>query len=141
MSSFSISSLLSGSDSVSQQLLEMKNSAISTLLGSVSTSSESSLTEIVCSANTEACTFSAISKSLGAISKVAVESGVSDVMENVKLFAVAMESDGVDTISILKYLRSARDLAESDPEKFREIFSTASTDTTDTTIDSLSVDS
>ncbi len=145
MSTSTISSVLSGSTTVSEQLAEMKSSSVTTLLksiGSATTSkSSSSLTELICSANTEACTFSAISKSLSSISKVASQSGVSDLMDNVRAFALSMKNDGVDTVSILKYLGQAKDLAESDPDTFREIFADSDTASTDTTASALSGDS
>ncbi|MEN6440806.1 MAG: hypothetical protein ABFD97_19720 [Syntrophobacter sp.] len=146
MSTSALSSVLSGSTSVSEQLAEMKNSTTSSLLKSISSSSASSsstssLTELVYSANTEAITFSAISKSLGSISKAASESGVSDLMDNVRLFALSMKNGGVDTVSILKYLGDAKNLAESDPDTFREVFSNADTASTQTTVNALSEDS
>jgi len=145
MSTSTISSVLSGSTSVSEQLAEMKSSSVTTLLksiGSTTTSrSSSSLTELVCSANSEACTFSAISKSLSSISKAASKSGVSDLMDNVRDFALSMKNGGVDTVSIMKYLRQAKDLAETDPDTFREVFSNSDTVSTDTTASALSGDS
>lgn len=135
MSGSSISSVLSSSTSIPEQLQKLKNSGTSMLLKSLDTSSSStsSLTQLVCSARAEACTLSAISKSLSSIASAANKSGVSDLMGNVQLFALSMKNDGVDAASILKYLGDARELAESNPEKFREVFSNSDTASTTAT--------
>ncbi|MCE5333149.1 MAG: hypothetical protein LLG06_01020 [Desulfobacteraceae bacterium] len=134
-----LSSVLSGSTSVSQTLLELKNSSTSTLLSSLGTSSTSSaaanLTQLVCSRANDSCLVSGISKSLSSIASVAAKSGVSDLMDNVRDFALSMKSDGVDSVTILKYLTEVRELAASDPESFRKVFADSSD--TESTISAL----
>ncbi len=138
MSSSILSSILSGSTTASQQIQELKNSGTSALLGSLGTStSTSNLTKLACSGSVDSCLLSAISQSLNSIAGVAKESGLSDLMGNVRQFAMSMKNDGVDTVTILKHLSSVRELAASDPESFRNIFANSETSNTDTTMDAI----
>lgn len=131
-------STLSDSTSLSQQLLELKNTSVSTLLDSLKTTpSATSLSETIYSGSSDLYLISAVSKSLSAIATAAEASGVSEVMDNVRLFAIAMQNDGVDTASIMQYLGRVRELAETDPEKFLEIFSATESDDTDTTMEEI----
>ncbi len=74
----------------------------------------------------------ASSSSLKTIAGAAEKSGVADVMDNVRLFAAALQKEGIDTASILKYLKIAKGLAQNDPGTFAEIFSDESGTASDT---------
>ncbi|HRR41598.1 MAG TPA: hypothetical protein P5244_10245 [Syntrophales bacterium] len=124
MSTVSLSSLLSGTDSLSLQLAKLKSASQSALLDSLDeSSSSSSLAETIYTGLTDCCQLSAISSSLKTIASAAEKSGVADAMNNVRLFAATLQNEGIDTASILKYLNIAKGLAQNDPETFAEIFS------------------
>ena len=125
MSYTSISSITGslGTTSLAQQLADQKNTTVSTLVSSL-TSSGDSLTQTLCSFSADRCSISVTSAMLNSISRSASESGVSDeVIENVRLFAASLQTEGYGTTSILRYLTTVRNLAEDDPDKLTELFS------------------
>ncbi len=133
MSTVSLSSLLSGTDSLSLKLAKLKSASQSALLDSLDdSSSSSSLTETIFAGLADRCQLSAISSSLKNIAGAAEKSGVAGVTDNVRLFAAALQKEGIDTASILKYLNIAKGLAQNDPETFAEIFSGESGTASDT---------
>jgi hypothetical protein len=130
----STTSVTTSTTSLAQQLVDLKNTTKSSIINSLNSSGDS-LTQTILNAQSDSCSFSAVSQSLNAISSAARKSDVSEVMGNVQLFASSLQSDGYDTISTLKYLSMVRNLAEDDPEAFTEMFSTSDTAST---IESLS---
>jgi hypothetical protein len=137
----SISSLTNYT-SLAEQLSSISSSTKSSLVDYLNSSGDS-LTETLMSVASDNYSISAISQSLSAISKAAKESDVDDseVLNNVQAFAMDLQTKGYDTVSIMKYLSMVRDLAENDPEKFTEMFSTSEDSSTTETISTLSSDS
>jgi hypothetical protein len=132
MSDISVSSITSGTTTLAESLSALNNSNKSSIISSLSSSDD--LTETLCSLSQDQFSFSAISMSLNAISKTVQNSEIDEsVMDTVKSFAISMQNDGYSTVSMLQYLNSARNLAETDPDKFTEIFSSDSTTSSTTT--------
>lgn len=126
----SINSVLSDYTTVGQQMTEMKNKSISTVLSGSSTSI-ADITETICSAQSDLCSISAISKALAGVVTAAQESEVSEeVIDNVRAFAAQLQEEGYSILDMVEYLGKAKDLAESDPEQFTEIFSQTVSDGT-----------
>ncbi|MBN2711735.1 MAG: hypothetical protein JXR97_04780 [Planctomycetes bacterium] len=135
MATNGITSSLIPYTSLDLQNAQLKSNSMATLLSSTgsSNSSISNLTDLISRGTIDMSNISAIGSSLNAVSRAAKMSGVSDAMDNVKMFVEDLQSNGTDSITILQYLNRARELAASDPEAFSEIFSGNSGESATTT--------
>ena len=136
-----ISSLAAYTTTLAEQLTGIADSTRSSLVDYLNSSGDS-LTESLLNVAADNYSLSAISQSLNAVAKSAKESDVDDneALNNVRLFALDMKSKGYDTVSIMKYLAMARNLAKRDPEKFTELFSSSDKTDTPATIATLNSD-